>query len=128
MKFFKQLNNSIKEAILTYLISIVGFLILLFLIFTGHKDIPLGIIFAGGVIGTVNLIAGLIENSIDNKEGAVISVVFIGVRMFIILGVMVLIALMYYRWGMPYFNIFAYVAIYTISIVITIIISLKERR
>ena len=128
MTFFKQLNNSIKVAILTYLISIVGFLALLFLLFNGHKDIPLGVIFAGGVIGTVNLIAGLIENSVKDKDGAIISTIFIGVRTLVILGVMVLIALMYYRWNMPYFNIFAYVAIYTISIIITIIVFLKERR
>ena len=100
----------------------------MFLLFNGHKDIPLGVIFAGGVIGTVNLVAGLIENYTQNKEGAIISVVFIGLRMFIILGVMILISLMYYRWGMPLFNVIAYVIVYTISIGITVIIHLKERK
>ena len=128
MKFFKSLNASLKIAILTYFVSFFGFLILLFLLFNGHQDIPLGVILAGGVIGTINLIAGLIEHFTANKEGAIISVVFVALRMFIIIGVMILIALMYYRWNMPYFNVIAFVVVYSVSIIITIIVHLKERK
>lgn len=128
MKLFKDLNPSLKIAVLTYIIAIVGFLITLFLIFNGHQDIPLGILFAGGVVGTVNLFAGLAERFTKDKEGAIISIVLVGIRTFLVLGVMIFVALMYYRWNMPYFNIFAYVAVYTISIILTIIVNLKERK
>ena len=128
MKLFTSLNASLKIAILTYIFAIFGFLVTLFLLFNGHQDIPLGVIFAGGVIGTVNLFAGLAEHYYQNKEGAIISIILIGIRTFVILGVMILIALMYYRWNMPLFNIFAYVAIYTISIILTVIVNLKERK
>ena len=128
IQWFSNLNASIKIAILTYLMSIVGFVIFLFMFFTNMMDVPLGVLFAGGVIGTIDLITGLIEATTKNKDGAIISVGFIGVRMFLILGVMVLIALMYYRWNMPYFNLISYVAVYTLSIAFTVIVYLKERR
>jgi len=128
MKFFLKLNSSFKIAILTYLVSLVGFLALLFLFFIGHMDIPLGAILAGAIIGSTNLIVGFIEKSNANKDTGVLAVIFVGVRTFIILGIMVVLALMYYRWGMPYFNIISFVAVYTVNIIITVIVHIKERR
>ena len=128
IQWFSKLNASIKIAILTYLVSILGFVIFLFMFFTNMMDVPLGILFAGGVIGSINLVTGLIEEATKNKDGAIASVAFIGVRMILILGVMVLIALMYYRWNMPYFNLISYVVVYSLSIAFTVFVYLKERR
>ena len=127
MNFFKKLNPSLKVGILTFLISLVGFLATLFLLFNGYKDIPLGIIFSGTFIGLLNVLVGLMEKRDGDNERSVMSVVFIGIKFFLTMGMMIVIALMYYRWGLPYFNIFTYIGVYTISIAFTVIVYLKER-
>lgn len=128
MKFLKKLNESIQIAILTYFVTIVGLIALLFLFFIGHMDIPLGLLLGGGIVGTLNLFAGLIQEWTSNKEGAIVSIIFTIIRNIIIVASMIIIALMYYRWNMPYFNIFAFVGTYTVSIIITLIVHLKERK
>lgn len=128
MKFLKKLNESIQIAILTYFVTIVGLIALLFLFFIGHMDIPLGLLLGGGIVGTLNLFAGLIQEWTSSKEGAIVSIIFTIIRNIIIVASMIIIALMYYRWNMPYFNIFAFVGIYTVSIIITLIVHLKERK
>ena len=128
MKYFSKLNPSLKVGILTYLFSIFGFLLTLFLLFQGHQDVPYGFLFAGGVIGTVNFLAGLVEHFSKDKSGSILSIIFLGIRMVVILMTMLLIALMYYRWNLPLFNLFVYIGVYTVSIIITVVIHLKERR
>lgn len=129
MKLFKNLSNSIKIAILTFLVGLFGFLATCFLISENRLvDIPLGFLFSGTVIGLLNLLTGLFDRVDDKKQIATFTLISIIIRFMVIVAVMVLLALMNYRWGVKVFNLFVFVGIYTLSMVFTIIIFMRERR
>ena len=104
---FASLNNSLKVGILTILVSLIGLLATFFLFFNDYKDIPLGIILGGIVIGGLNLLSGWIESLDEKRKSTNLSIIMIIVRFVIIISVMLLIAFMYYRWGHKLFNIFS---------------------
>ena len=128
MKLFRSLNNSLKTGIITMLVALVGFLGTLFLLFNGHKDIPLGIALGGVVIGGLNILSGLLEKKDEAKASSIRTFIAIGLRLAVIVVMMIIIALMYYRWDLPLFNIFAFVGVYTVSVIVLVVLFLKERR
>ena len=128
MKLFRSLNNSLKAGILTILISLLGFLATLFLFFNGYSDIPLGILLGGFVIGGLNIIAGIVEKKDEQKNSSVASIIMIIVRFIVLIACMIIIALMNYRWDVKIFNLYAFVGVYTVSIITLVITYLTERR
>ena len=129
MKLFKNLSNSYKIAILTFLAGLFGFLITCFLIVENRLiGIPYGFLFSGTVIALLNLLTGLFEHVDDKKEVATYTLISIIARFMVIVGIMVLLALMNYRWGVKIFNLFVFVGMYTLSMIFTIITFMKERR
>ena len=129
MKLFKNLSNSYKIAILTFLAGLFGFLITCFLIVENRLiGIPYGFLFSGTVIALLNLLTGLFERVDDKKEVATYTLISIIARFMVIVGIMVLLALMNYRWGVKIFNLFVFVCMYTLSMIFTIITFMKERR
>ena len=129
MKLFKNLSNSYKIAILTFLAGLFGFLITCFLIVENRLiGIPYGFLFSGTVIALLNLLTGLFERVDDKKEVATYTLISIIARFMVIVGIMVLLALMNYRWGVKIFNLFVFVGMYTLSMIFTIITFMKERR
>ena len=129
MKLFKNLSNSYKIAILTFLAGLFGFLITCFLIVENRLiGIPYGFLFSGTVLALLNLLTGLFERVDDKKEVATYTLISIIARFMVIVGIMVLLALMNYRWGVKIFNLFVFVGMYTLSMIFTIITFMKERR
>ena len=124
MRFFQKANNSIKTALVTFLITLVATLSTLFLFFKGMMDIPLGIMLGGGVYGGLSLASGLLEKKDDERKTPIYSIILIGVRVLLLIGLTIIIAFMYYRWNLPIFNIFAFVGAYTVSIIVMIIVYL----
>ena len=117
-----------KIGILTFLAGLLGFLVTLFLIFMGMMDVPLGFLLGGVVVGGLNLLTALADKKDSKKDVALFTIVSITARLMVIVAVMVVIAFMYYRWQLRYFNLFSFVGIYTLSIIITAIVFIKERR
>ena len=129
MKLFKNLSNSYKIAILTFLAGLFGFLITCFLIVENRLiGIPYGFLFSGTVIALLNSLTGLFERVDDKNELATYTLISIIARFMVIVGIMVLLALMNYRWGVKIFNLFVFVGMYTLSMIFTIITFMKERR
>ena len=124
MRFFQEANNSIKTALLTYVLTLIATLSTLFLFFQGLMDIPLGILLGGSIFGTLSLISGLVEKKDEDRKTPIYSIVLIGVRFLLLIAITIVIAFMYYRWNLPIFNIFAFVGAYTVSIIIMIIVYL----
>lgn len=120
MKKFLLLQHSFQVAILTYFISLLGFLATSFLLIS-RIDIPLGFLLAGLVVGTLNLIQGFLEKKDDSRGGASLTIVSISLKLVVNVAIMIIISFMFYKWNMPYFNIFTYVGIYSVSIIFTII-------
>ena len=128
MKKFRSLNNSFKTGILTLLASFAAFIATIFLFFIGYMDIPLGIILGGVIIGGLGILTGVVEKRDEAKKQTIGTIIMIIVRFAVIVSTMVIIAMMNHRWNMPYFNLFSFVGVYTVSIIITMIIHIKERR
>ena len=124
MRFFQEANNSIKTALITFLITLVATLSTLFLFFKGMMDIPLGIMLGGGVYGVLSLTSGLLEKKDEERKTPIYSIILIGVRFLLLIGLTIIIAFMYYRWNLPIFNVFAFVGTYTVMTIAMVIIYL----
>ena len=124
MRFFQEANNSIKTALITFLITLVATLSTLFLFFKGMMDIPLGIMLGGGVYGVLSLTSGLLEKKDEERKTPIYSIILIGVRFLLLIGLTIIIAFMYYHWNLPIFNVFAFVGTYTVMTIAMVIIYL----
>ena len=124
MRFFQEVNNSIKTAFITYAVTLIATLSTIFLFFQGMMDIPLGILLGGGLFGTLSLVSGFLEKKDEDRKTPIYSIILIGVRFLLLIAITIVIAFMYYRWNLPIFNVFAFVGAYTVSIIIMIIVYL----
>ena len=124
MRFFQEVNNSIKTAFITYAVTLIATLSTIFLFFQGMMDIPLGILLGGGLFGTLSLVSGFLEKKDEDRKTPIYSIILIGVRFLLLIAITIVIDFMYYRWNLPIFNVFAFVGAYTVSIIIMIIVYL----
>ena len=124
MRFFQEVNNSIKTAFITYAVTLIATLSTIFLFFQDMMDIPLGILLGGSLFGTLSLISGFLEKKDEDRKTPIYSIVLIGVRFLLLIAITIVIAFMYYRWNLPIFNVFAFVGAYTVSIIVMIIVYL----
>ncbi len=118
MKLFKKLDHNLLTAIILVGVGVLGFLASCFLISTDLQDIPFGFLLAGGVLGAVHALSfGL--NEIDRRRGAAtFTIMAMFLRMMILLITLILIALMNYRWNIKLFNMFVFVGMYTLGIIV----------
>ena len=126
MKFLDKHTNSTQIAIYTYLASIVCFVFVTPFFFFNRMDLPLGILYGGAIIGTANLVAGLMEKKDSEKGTATLSIITIGLRFTLIAFALVLICLMYFRWNYQIFNPIAFVGVYTASLLINVFIHTRK--
>lgn len=127
MTKFSNLNNSIKVAIYVYALSLIGFLATIFLFFQDRMDIPLGLILGGFVCGTLSLISGFLEKKDEQNHSATLSIVMIGVKLIVVVTVAIIIALMYFSWNLPIFNLVSFIAIYTLAAIFNIVLHLSTK-
>ena len=128
MRFFLSKNNSIKTAIITYLITLIGFASTIFLFFKEMMDVPFGILLGGGVFGSLALISGLIEKKDEERNTPIFSIIMIAIRFLLLVVLTIIIALMYYKWNLKVFNVFAFVGAYLASTIAMIIVYLVYRK
>ena len=124
MRFFQEANNSIKTAIITYAFTLVGFISTIFLFFIEMMDIPLGILLGGGVFGSLALVSGLVEKKDEERTTPIYSIILIALRFLLLVALTIIIALMYYRWNLKIFNVFAFVGSYLASTIAMIVVYL----
>ena len=126
-EWFTSLRVTYKIALIEAVSGIIGFLLLVPFFFFGYMDIPLGVLLGGELIGLLYFFSGLAEEKDDEGGRATLTIIMMGVRLAVIAGVLILIIFMSKKWGLNIFNPFAYVAIYTVSVVINAIVMIKER-
>ena len=127
MKFLRKLDNNLLAALIVYFVSILGFACSSFLISTSLIDIPLGFLFSGGVIGSLYLLT-FFFGKLDERTGRnIFGIISIGVRLFVIIGVMILIAFMYYRWEIKIFNLFVFIGIYSLGVISFVLLHLLNK-
>lgn len=127
MKYwYAHLNSSLKTAVWSVLVLAILVILLSPLFFFSLMEIPLGIAL-GGSVGILNyLILGLIDNKENKKVNTTLTIVTIAVRLFVIMGVLVLVGFLYYKQNIKLFNIFAVAGSYFISFIVSIFILRKE--
>ncbi len=118
MKLFKKLDHNLLTAIILVGVGMLGFIASCFLISSDLQDIPFGFLLAGGVLGAVHALSfGL--NEIDRRRGAAtFTIMAMFLRLMILLITIILIALMNYRWNIKLFNMFVFVGMYTLGIIV----------
>lgn len=118
MKFLKKLEHNLFAAIAVIAVSLIGFLASCFLISGDYQDIPFGFLLSGGIVSTTYLLSYFLIK-IDTRRGSTIfSMIAMAVRFVILIASMLLIVLMYYRWGIKLFNVFVFVGVYTLGIIV----------
>ena len=126
-EWFSKLSGSVKIALLMYALAVLSFALLIPFFFFQMMDIPLGAFLGGTISGTMYLLSSLAEASDAKKGNATLTIMMQGMRFIVVAGVMVVISLMYFKWDMKIFNPFAYIALYTVSVVVNVIVMLRER-
>ena len=128
MIWFNKLSSSFKTAILSSIVIVVVFLGLIFGYFINQPDLPNGIL-AGGLLGSISyLLIGIAERIDEKKRLPIWTIVFTIIRFLLIAGLVVISALLQFKFGYKVMNVFTVLGGYFITLIIYIVISLKEKR
>ena len=130
MDNLRKLERNLLTSIIVAIVSILGFIASSFLIYSESKDIPLGFLLSGGVIGGLYLIAHLLTSKDDEKSSNVRSIISIIIRFVVLVATVILLGFAYYVWDFKYFNVFVFFGVYTFGVIffVTSHIFLKERK
>ena len=130
MNILRKLERNLLTSIIVAIVSILGFIASSFLIYSESKDIPLGFLLSGGVIGGLYLIAHLLTSKDDEKSSNVRSIITIIIRFVVLVATVILLGFAYYVWDFKYFNVFVFFGVYTFGVIffVTSHIFLKERK
>ena len=120
------LRKPYRVALITFVISLIGFLATVFLIPT-RIDIPLGLILGGVILPLLNVFQGLAEKHDNEQAGTTFSLIVIVLKFVVVVTLLIIAAFMYYKWDLPYFNIFCLVGVYTVSLLATILVYLTDK-
>lgn len=130
MKLIRKLDECLLTATLVGVIAILAFAASSFLLPTDYIHIPLGFIFSGVVISGLYIMSHFLIMIDVRRASAIFSVISIALRLVVITIVLILMGLMYYRWGIKLFNIFTFVGIYTVGVIIFALLHIirKQRK
>ena len=82
------------------------------------QDIPFGFLLAGGFIAVVHVISYLFS-VIDRKRAtATFTIIAMALRLVLLLLALIFIALLNYEWNIKLFNMFVFVGMYTLGIIV----------
>ena len=123
MKLLKKLDSHLLTALIVFIIGVVGFAITSFLLNTKYLDIPLGFVLFSGIVAIIYVISHLLL-VIDKRRGtSIFSLVAITLRLFVMVTVLLLFFLLYYRWNIKLFNIFVLIGMYSVGVIVFLLIN-----
>ena len=118
MSFLKKLDHNLWTALIVTLVAILGFLSSCFLISSNYQDIPFGFLLSGGIIALI-YVGCYFFNLIDKRKGTTIfTIISMSFRLVVLLVSLILIFFMYYRWNIKLFNVFVFIGVYSLSIIL----------
>lgn len=121
MKFIFQIERNLRVALFVALLTLVAIISSIYCFFINFMEVPLGFALGGVVVSSLYLLGHFLYQ-IDVKNGEVkYSILMVGIRNIILISSIIIFALMYYRWGIKLFNIFAYIGIYTGGVIIYVV-------
>ena len=128
MTWVNTLSSSFKATVLSLLVTVIVFLGLLFGYFINQPDLPNGVL-AGGMLGSVSyLLVGIADKIDEKKRVPVWTIIFTVFRFILIAALVVVSALLQFKLGYKVMNVFTVLGGYFITLIIYIVISLKEKK
>ena len=128
MNWFIKLSDSYKVAIISCFITIIAFLALVFGYFINQPDLPNGVL-AGGFLGSLTYLLLGIAEKFDKDNRIPILTILITIIRFILIGALLLVAaLLQFKYEYKAMNVFTVLGGYVISLLVFIVILLKERK
>ena len=126
----RKLEINLLASIIVLLAGLVGFGVTSFLLSTPNIHIPLGFLFSGAVVSLLYLLTHIFVRIDEKRQSTVFSLISIIMRLAVLVGVMIILGFMNYRWNMELFNIFVFIGVYTIGIIVFVVLNLlnKERK
>ena len=121
MKSIFRIERNLRVALFVALLTVVAIISSIYCFFINFMEVPLGFALGGVIVSSLYLVGHFLYQ-IDVKNGEVkYSILMVGIRNIILISSIIIFALMYYRWGIKLFNIFAYIGIYTGGVIIYVI-------
>ena len=117
MNFIKKLGHNLFTAFVILIISIIGFCASAFLISSDLQHIPFGFLLAGGIIALLHVASHFLAEMDKRRGTSIFTIIAMSLRLVVLLGTLILVCLMYYRWDIKLFNVFVFVGVYTIGII-----------
>ena len=128
MTWFNNLSTSFKVALLSLLIVMLAFLGLVFGYFINQPDLPNGVL-AGGSLGSLSyLILGIVERIDEKRQTPLWTIIFTIIRFILIGALLVVAALLQFKYGYKVMNIFTVLSGYLISLIAYIIVLVLEKK
>ena len=127
-KWFAELSSAYKTALVSLIVVLIGFLGLAFGYFINQPDLPNGFI-VGGLIGILSYyFMGLTEARDLRNEKPILSIIITIIRFLVIGGVVVVSALLQFKYQYKVLNTFLVIGGYIVSLIIFIIVLLVEKK
>ena len=128
MTWFNKLSSSFKTAVLSLCVTVIAFLGMIFGYFINQPDLPNGIL-AGGLLGSLSYLLIGIAERIDEKKCLPIWVIIFTIIRFLLIATLVVVsALLQFKFGYRVMNVFTVLGGYLITLIIYIVICLLEKR
>ena len=125
--FLKKVDIHIKAAILIAFIAIIGFAATIYCFFTNYMELPLGILLGGAVMFVLHFITHELVVLDTRKGSAKFTVTAIIIHNVIAIASIVLLGMLYYYWQIIIFNLFAYVGVYTLDVILFAMLHIKDK-
>ena len=128
MTWFVKLSNSFKVTIISGFITVIAFLGMVFGYFINQPGLPNGVL-AGGLLGTLSyLLMGLVEKRDENRNSAVLTILVTILRFILIGALLIVAALLEYKFNNKMLNVFAVLGGYLISLIVYLVVILLEKK
>ena len=116
MKFLSQIERNLRVALVVSTITLLAIISSIYCIVIGFYEVPLGFALGGVVVSGLYLLGHFLY-LLDVRNGsAKYSILMISIRNFVLIGVVILLAFLYYYWNIKLFNLFAFIGIYTVGV------------
>lgn len=126
-KWFLKLDKCYKVSVLTLLFTIISFLATIYFYTIGMMHLPNGIAFGGLLMSAIYALQGLGENKDKQNNSSTFTMIFIILKFVVLIACSLIIGFMYYRWDKPYLNLFAFIGMYTVSIVSMVVVYMTDK-
>ncbi len=128
MTWFVKLSNSFKVTIISGFLTVIAFLGMVFGYFINQPGLPNGVL-AGGLLGTLSyLLMGLVEKRDENRNSAVLTIIVTILRFILIGALLIVAALLEYKFNNKMLNVFAVLGGYLISLIVYLVVILLEKK